>query len=84
MQDEPPVFADLQRYWQAFWMLNRSRQLGMVAGPIPLTEILAYLQMVGDPRPEYLLRVIDELDREYLKHLDEQRRAASPAKGKTK
>lgn len=56
--------------WAAFNTLSDSRQMGMSAGPIPLTEIEAYLRLfdITDPDDvdEYLT-LIRRMDREYLK-----------------
>ena len=56
-------------------MLSGSRQMGMGPGPIPLTEIEAYFRLtnVHDPDDvdEYL-KLIREMDQEYLKAQSEQ------------
>jgi hypothetical protein len=81
-QPLPPWIADAPQVpdhqapvWAAFQTLTDSRQMGMAAGPIPLTEIEAYLRLfdITDPDDvdEYLT-LIRRMDREYLKVSSEQ------------
>jgi hypothetical protein len=55
----------------AFYFLSPSRSLHLGGeGPIPISEILAYLEVMEIPsaeRPEYL-RFIREMDNAYLDH----------------
>ena len=56
-------------------MLSPSRQIGMTVGAIPLTEVLAYMQMFvieqEDERRE-LLRYVQVLDRVFLDHVKKE------------
>ena len=65
----------LAGYWEAFHVLSPSRQVGMTVGAIPLTEVLAYMQMFmiqdEDERRE-LLRYVQILDRVFLDHVRQE------------
>lgn len=60
-------------YLESFYVLSNSRPIGMSAGPIPVSEVLAYCQMHGDFNPSERLRfleVIRSLDAEYMAHVN--------------
>lgn len=67
-------------YWTAFGVLSRRRPLAVgldvLPLPIPLSELVALLAIRGvddlEERERYLL-LIDALDAEYLKIIDEKR-----------
>tara|TARA_R110000751_G_scaffold10671_3_gene38653 strand:- start:2446 stop:2706 length:261 start_codon:yes stop_codon:yes gene_type:complete len=42
LRNRPELYDDLAPVWEAFWFLNSSRPIGMEAGAIPLSEIIAY------------------------------------------
>jgi hypothetical protein len=70
LQRRPPLDAPLRWYLEAFYDLSRGRQITMGgAGPIPLSEILAYMQMFEitdlDERASFL-RTMGRLDAVYL------------------
>ena len=63
------LYPDLILDYQAFTILNSSRNSGFAAGPIPLTEILAYMTMFNiDQHKErqLFLQRIQILDTAYL------------------
>ena len=84
--DTPPALLNKPKlslwaapYWTAYWDLDSSRQLGGTgAGPIPMSEIEAYLRLKNitdlDERGCYIT-MIRALDSVYLKHMAEQREA---------
>ena len=65
----PELEPALAPYWQAFQDLSPSRRLGLDIGPIPLSEIWAYLEILGIDETERrhdMVRFIRALDDEYL------------------
>lgn len=62
--------------WEAFNVLSPSRNVGMGAGAIPLSEVKAYCEMfdVAGQEKEDLLYLIRALDDEYLKITNEKHR----------
>lgn len=82
MASRPKELAKDAPYMDAFYALNASRANGMGgAEPIPISEVLAYLQLVGiasiSARAKYL-RLIQKLDATYLKHHAEKSAQHTP------
>jgi len=70
------VSPALSFYYEAFITLSASRTVGMSANPISLSEMLAYCDLYGlygEERHDFV-RLIQEMDREYLRWVDEQAR----------
>ena len=65
-----PALADV---WRAFGFLHDSRQIGMDEGPIPFTEIDAYMRVFPTDDPETFVDLIQAMDREYLRYRHETR-----------
>lgn len=66
----PIIFRDVQWVWEGFMTLSGSRQMGyMSAQPIPLSEILFYLDHRGitdpDDRDEFTY-LVQSLDRRFV------------------
>ena len=79
----PDLFADLEPVAEAFRLLAAGRPT--VAGfaealpqPIPLTEIRAYLDLVGDDDPEAFVHLLRGMGEAYLARLAERRRERGP------
>lgn len=73
LQNRPELPDHLQLYWQAFQVLTLSRPTnGFSVGAIPLSEILAYAELLGiqglEAR-EDLVRFIRAMDVAYLRHV---------------
>ena len=73
-------------YHRAFHTLSASRPVGLGGvGPIPLTELAAYLNLFGvhdyDER-EAFIKMIQALDSVYLKHMHEKAEAKKPKSSK--
>lgn len=66
LENKPVLPYYLREYYQAFHMLNGSRRLGMVAGPIPFSEILAYLQIYPTHDVDLFVYLIFAMDAGYL------------------
>ncbi len=67
----------MEYLWTAFVALSDSRPVGMVAGAIPFSEILAYSMLIR-PLDTWEVEAIRKIDRAWL--LEEQQRApAAPA-----
>ena len=91
LRDRPRVTPWISEYWDAFQILGSSRivhQGGI--GPIPLSEMVAYMDAVYlvdvDERLKFI-RMMQSLDRVYVTHINskakqqsEQRRKASQAR----
>jgi hypothetical protein len=60
--------VELKETWDAFWLLSRSRAIGFGTGPIPLSEIAAFIQVFDIERPSFFVRCINELDSIWLEH----------------
>lgn len=76
LQNRPTVTRWVIEYWEAFQILGNSRiphQGGI--GPIPLTEIVAYMDTIYlydvDERLK-MIRMIQSLDRVYVKHVNDK------------
>lgn len=78
LEQEPTIFEDTAWIWDAFWMLNRSRRIGMSIGPIPLSEIKSFCDLFEVRRTRYLIEAIDHLDRIYLDHINQEQKKSKP------
>ena len=72
LTDAPLPFDDLEEVWKGFQYLSPRRPfIGMVGvpGPIPLTEVRAYMEVFG-PSTELarleFIQLIAEIDEEYI------------------
>lgn len=67
----PELWDECTQFWKAYQNLNGSRQIGMAAGPIPITEIQAYFELIQlrdvETRLVYL-RMIQAVDDERAKY----------------
>ena len=83
MQEEVVLNRFEIPFWQAFSTLSSSRPIGMSAGPIPIAEVEAYLNIkyIFDlsEREDYM-RFIKALDGAYMKHLADERKKNKKAK----
>lgn len=69
LRNKPELEDYLRPYWEAFYVLTHSRQVGFGIGAIPLSEIDAYLRLYGIDDPEErdeLVFFIREMDMEFL------------------
>lgn len=86
LQNRPKLSQWVIEYWEAFQVLGNSRipHQGAI-GPIPLTEIVAYMDAIYlsdvDERLK-LIMMIQSLDRVYVKHVNDKAKRASEAKAK--
>lgn len=86
LQNRPVLSQWVIDYWEAFQILGNSRipQQGGV-GPIPLTEISAYMDVVYlrdvDERLR-TVRMIQSLDKVYCRHVNNKAAAAREAEAK--
>jgi hypothetical protein len=73
-EDPPPVDLDLEEadLLAAFWDLSASRTMGFSAGPIPVSEVLAYCRLLDVEEAEGFFRLIRTLDAIFLGHLGER------------
>ncbi|AAX84917.1 hypothetical protein [Xanthomonas phage Xp15] len=60
------MYSWMTEYLLAFQVLNQTRQVGFSANPIPISEILAYIQVYGASDPKTLVDYILEMDGAYL------------------
>ena len=71
----PELLPGAQSLWEAWEALSWSRAVGFGVGAIPVSEVLAYcelLQIRSLWQRERLLRTIQRLDAEIMKHHAEQ------------
>lgn len=78
LEEEPVVWAHLDLIYEAFWVMNLERPVGFGLGFIPLTSILAYLDLLGilgQADRLYWFKMFRALDVEYLSiHADERKK----------
>jgi hypothetical protein len=76
----------MEPVWDAFWVLHRSRPIGFTVGPIPLSEIKAFLELFPVRcGTEFFVRAINDLDRIYLaNHNQKSDRSAGQARKRTR
>lgn len=53
--------------WESFWELSTERQIGMSAGPIPVSKIIEHAKTRSGVPSEALIALIRIMDAEYLK-----------------
>ena len=86
LKNRPALSQWVIEYWEAFQNLGNSRtmQQGGV-GPIPLTEIVAWMDVIYlrdvDERMR-TVRMIQSLDKVYCKHVNDRAAAAREAEAK--
>lgn len=84
LEERPKLSMWVQEYWDAFQVLSGSRivhQGGI--GPIPLTEMVAYMDAtyLGDVDERLkFIRMIQSLDSIYVKHINEKAKRESKSK----
>ena len=74
LTDKPTLSHWTIEYYEAFMVLNDSRQIreGSI-GPIPLSEMAAYMEMFGVKdieERERFTKMVKALDRVYMKHMN--------------
>jgi len=81
LQNRPTLSRWVYDYWEAFRVLGSSRtatQAGL--GPIPLSELVAYLDMMSiqdiDERLTYI-KMIQSLDSVYVTHINDKAKASA-------
>lgn len=70
--------------WDAWCDLQHSRPVGWVHGPIPVSEVLALCELwqwVNLDKRRFLLRAIQSMDAEYLKHCAKERKGRDGGRG---
>jgi hypothetical protein len=73
LDEEPELFVDVLPYYEAYRDLMNSRSIGMAVGPVPMTEIAAYLTLHPHLDAGLLIRYVRELDGVYLEHVANNR-----------
>ena len=76
LQNRPAITQWVIEYWEAFQVLGNSRipHQGAV-GPIPLTEIVAYMDVIYLRDVEErlrMVRMIQSLDKVYCRHVNDK------------
>jgi hypothetical protein len=67
LANRPELPRELEETWEAFWSLNRSRQIGFSIGPIPLSEIRAYVELFRVVDVRSFVECVRHMDGIYLK-----------------
>lgn len=63
-----PDLCDVEwSVWESFWELSTERQIGMSAGPIPVSKIIEHANTRSGVPSEALIQLIRIMDAEYLK-----------------
>lgn len=86
LQNRPHLSRWVTEYWQGFQFLSGSRTLHQAGiGPIPLTEIVAYMEAIYlcdvDERLKFI-KMIQALDSVYVQHINKQAKQKSEAASK--
>lgn len=69
LDEVPEIGPEWEQAWDGFQVLSRARGgNGFGPNPIAVSEVAAYAGLVGYWDPEELLRVVQEMDREYMEH----------------
>lgn len=90
LDQRPTLGTDLHLYWNAFFVLHRSRPSnGFGWNPISISEIASYLMLVAESDPDERRRYvyfIQELDQEFQKSMNKKAGEKQPkmALGKKK
>lgn len=75
---EKPELDDTERYyWLVFHDLNASRPTGFGAGPVPISEILAYCELysISDTNERSdLVYIMAEMDSEFMEHCSKKKK----------
>lgn len=81
--EEPPQLPFTDFFLKHFWILDSERINGWSAGRIPESKVASYAFRRGLPPDmiELFIEVILDLDREYLKWIEEKRQKAKAKKG---
>lgn len=80
MDAEPVLPYEMQWIWDGFTILNTSRQLGFDMGPIPISEVDAYVRLFEVPDVEIFVACIRAADAMYLQHFRDKNAQRSKAK----
>ena len=89
LKNRPTLSQWVTEYWEAFHILGGSRIIHQAGiGPIPLTEIVAYMDTIYlrdvDERLR-MVRMIQSLDNVYTKHVnDKSKKTMATAKANAK
>lgn len=74
--ERPDLDACSISFWDTYWVLAPSRQISANgAGYIPLSEIVAYCEIVNEDDPEdrlWLVNVVHRMDETFLAYAREQ------------
>lgn len=79
--DGPALMPGAWGAWEAWEALEWSRPGGMGVGAIPVSEVLAYCTLLGIVDLDYrawLLRAIQRLDGEFMRHVAEKQKRDNP------
>lgn len=82
--DEPPLIPFTEFFMKHFWVLDSERPIGWTQGRIPESKVAGYAFRLALPSDmiELFIQVILELDRDYLRWVNEQReKKANKEKG---
>ncbi len=73
--NRPILFEDLQRIWEAFWILHRSRRSSISGSPEPISvsEMIAYAKCFNIPVKRFV-DAVQILDNEFMICIAEARK----------
>lgn len=77
LANAPELEPGLQFYLGAFYDLDSCRQAGFDIGPIPITAIMLYGQLVGCEGEDYddLINHVRALDGVYMEHMRKKQKS---------
>lgn len=73
-ETDSELLTGLGVYYEAYWQLHTTRQVGMGVGPIPHTEIILYARLRGfDDDMRYTLEHhVRAMDNAFLEHTNKK------------
>ena len=77
--EQRPSLLGLEWFWEAWGALTTCRSLGMGVGPIPWTDVEAYIRAEGFSQEEryYMHIVIRNMDTVYMNYVNEKQQNAT-------
>lgn len=72
ISDEPKLDMFVEKYVDAFYKLDSSRQIGMGVGAIPLSEILNYCEFLKESDADFFISIIQKIDKAYITEMNKE------------
>lgn len=81
LMNKPDVTEWLAPYINSFNALSNSRSIGMSAGFIPVSEIIAYAHAIGEPDVDEFIRIMQIADQAFMSSINKRKtKVTAPTK----